>query len=126
MIIGNQEIAVHLKLVRNLSGVTSGRFMLRVGVQEMIKTGNGTATPFNLLERTTAKTENRSEFDDQHYSSKMFFLKSGVNVSMWSRRSNSTKSASSNSTVPSTTTKRTFATSESSANSSTSIPPKAE
>ena len=31
MIIGNMEVAVHFKTIRNLTGITSGRFSYRVG-----------------------------------------------------------------------------------------------
>ena len=32
MIVANQELAVHLKMARNLTGLTSGRFMIRLGI----------------------------------------------------------------------------------------------
>lgn len=33
MIIANQEIAVHIKTIRNLTGYTSGRFALRISFE---------------------------------------------------------------------------------------------
>ena len=60
MIIGNQEIAVHLKTARNLTGLTSGRFMVRLGIYEINPIKKHAATPFSIIEKESGKTENRS------------------------------------------------------------------
>jgi hypothetical protein len=46
---------VHLKAVRNLTGITSGRFMLRVSIHEVSPVKPNPATPFNLLEKEPGK-----------------------------------------------------------------------
>lgn len=51
MIVANQEIAVHLKLVRNLTGLTSGRFQIRLGIYEINPVKKHAAVPFNILEK---------------------------------------------------------------------------
>lgn len=93
MIVAHREIAVHLKLIRNLTGLTSGRFNLRISVQDSTKQRRILATPFNLIEKDTLKQENRSEIEDYYYTSRNFFLKSGMNVFLRAFRCNSTKSA---------------------------------
>lgn len=51
MIIANQEIAVHLKLIRNLTGITSGRFSFRISLADLNSAQKAVATPFNLIEK---------------------------------------------------------------------------
>jgi hypothetical protein len=93
MIVAHREIAVHLKLIRNLTGLTSGRFNFRISVQDTNNYRKILATPFNLIEKDTLKQENRSEIEDHYYTSRNFFLKSGMNVVLAIFRYNSTKSA---------------------------------
>ena len=59
----NQEMALHLAMVRNLTGLTSGRFMLRIGVHEVMPNKRKAAVPYNLIEKEPGKHENRSDFD---------------------------------------------------------------
>lgn len=92
MIIANQELAVHLKLIRNLTGMTSGRFYLRIALNDA-RNPKVIATPLNLIEKESARQENRSEFDDNYYTSRMFYLKAGMNVNKQRPRFNSTRSA---------------------------------
>lgn len=63
MIISNQEVAVHLKLVRNLSSYTSGRFALRLSLASHAPPHSIQATPVNLIEKDAGRTDNRTEFD---------------------------------------------------------------
>jgi hypothetical protein len=80
MIIANQEIAVHLKTVRNLTGYNSGRFALRISLEEYGSHKKVQATPVNIIEKEIQKVENRSESDDHFYISKTFPLKNGTSV----------------------------------------------
>lgn len=80
MIVANQEIAIHLKMVRNLTGYTSGRFSLRLSLIETNSQPPRIATPFNIIEKSTSKHDNGSEIDDRYYSTRTLFLKGGSNV----------------------------------------------
>lgn len=51
MIIVNQEIAVHLKCIRNLTGYTSGRFAIRISVVQSCNSGMIESTPVNIIEK---------------------------------------------------------------------------
>lgn len=63
MIISNQEVAVHLKIIRNLTAYTSGRFALRISLAASTPTSSIYATPVNLIEKDSARPDNRTEFD---------------------------------------------------------------
>lgn len=49
MIISNQEVAVHIKNIRNLSAYTSARFALRISVFAGTDKNRIDATPVNLI-----------------------------------------------------------------------------
>jgi hypothetical protein len=49
MIISNQEVAVHIKNIRNLSAYTSGRYSLRISVYAGIDKNRIDATPVNII-----------------------------------------------------------------------------
>lgn len=63
MIIANREIAIHLKLIRNLTGLTSGRFTFRISVIDNSSTPRTAATPINIIEKEPLTGENSSELD---------------------------------------------------------------
>jgi hypothetical protein len=63
MIISNQEIAIHLHHVRNLSFLTSGRHILRLSLTEEHKGKRNKATPVCIMEQLETKGDNVSEFD---------------------------------------------------------------
>ena len=49
MIIANQEIAVHIKTVRNLTGYTSGRFALRIYFESPLPKIKIEGVPVNII-----------------------------------------------------------------------------
>jgi hypothetical protein len=51
MIIANQEIAVHLKTIRNLTGYTSGRYAVRISFQSPSPQLKIEGVPVNIIER---------------------------------------------------------------------------
>ncbi len=83
MIISNQEVAVHIKYIRNLSAYTSGRFALRISVYSASNQNRIDAIPVNIIEKEASKSENRSEFDEQYFITKAFPLKSGAHVRLF-------------------------------------------
>jgi hypothetical protein len=60
MIIANQEIAVHLKTIRNLTGYTSGRYALRISFGPPSPQLKIEGVPLNIIEKEPPKSENRS------------------------------------------------------------------
>lgn len=60
MIISNQELAVHLGCLRNLTSYTSGRYALRVSLSEEGPRSSIQATPVSVIQRYSADSENRS------------------------------------------------------------------
>jgi hypothetical protein len=93
MIIANRELAVHLKLIRNLTGLTSGRFSFRVSITDTSRSPRTSATPLNIIEKEPLAGENRSELDEYFYTTRTFIIKSGMNVPHSLQRCSSTKSA---------------------------------
>jgi hypothetical protein len=51
MIIANQEIAVHLKTIRNLTGYTSGRYAVRIYLEPPSPHLKIEGVPVNIIER---------------------------------------------------------------------------
>lgn len=49
MIISNQEIAIHLHRVRNLTVYTSGKFLLRMAIEERGQKENWKAAPLTVI-----------------------------------------------------------------------------
>ena len=93
MIVANQEIAIHLKMVRNLTGYTSGRFSFRLSLIDTNSQPPRAATPLNIIEKSAQKQDNSSENDDRYYTSRTLFLKGGSNVPQTPLRSKSMRSA---------------------------------
>jgi len=60
MIISNQEIAIHLHHIRNLSFLTSGRHILRLSLAEVHKGKHNKATPVCVIEQLETKGDNLS------------------------------------------------------------------
>ena len=54
MIISNQEVALHLKMIRNLAGYNSVKCALRVGIYQMAEGVKWNATPVNIIEKQAA------------------------------------------------------------------------
>ena len=81
MIISNQEVAVHLKLIRNLSHYTSGRYQLRISLYSTTPK-NTQATPLTVLEKEPSLGESRSEFDEECFITRTFTLKSGAYIEL--------------------------------------------
>lgn len=63
MIIGNMEVAVHFKTIRNLTGITSGRFSYRVGFTHSLPSLPLEARPFNVIEREPSQPDNSYYLD---------------------------------------------------------------
>jgi hypothetical protein len=61
MIVSNQEIAIHLKIIRNLSAYNSLNCNLRVNIFQIAQNVRYDATPVNVIEKNTNNTSNRSE-----------------------------------------------------------------
>lgn len=64
MIISNQEIAIHLHKIRNLTSMNSGRYILRISLEETLTHSAHHATPVALIEKEHAKPDNKSEIDE--------------------------------------------------------------
>ena len=56
MIISNQEVAVHIKNIRNLSPYTSGRYALRISVYAASNNKRIDAIPVNIIEKEVSKS----------------------------------------------------------------------
>jgi len=49
MIISHQEIAIHLKNIRNLSGYTNGKFNCRISISSQTLNKHINAIPVNII-----------------------------------------------------------------------------
>jgi len=49
MIISNQEIAIHLHRVKNLTVYTSGKFLLRMSIEERSQKDKWKAAPLTVI-----------------------------------------------------------------------------
>jgi hypothetical protein len=67
-------------MVRNLTAYTSGRFALRVSLAALHHSRTIPATPVNLIEKDSARPDNRTDFDEQYFTTRAFPLKSGAHV----------------------------------------------
>ena len=79
MIISNQEVAVHLRLVRNLSHYTSGKYHLCLSLLPGHPSA-APATPLTVIEKDHYSGESRSECEEDCIITRTFPLKSGAYV----------------------------------------------
>jgi hypothetical protein len=80
MIISNQEVALHLTIIRNLSSYNSLKCALRASIYQMADGVRWEATPVNIIQKQQATNDNHSYIDDTHFISRTFVLKYGANV----------------------------------------------